>query len=223
MTGQHILVVETDAFLRQSLCERLQAEGFAVAEAPDAAAGMAAAREIRPDAVLMGTPLPDAEARQACAELRRGGLAGPILILSSAEGEEVAGAREAGATDCIAKPFRMGALLARLRTHLRQYHQADAVVRIGPYSFQPAAKLMTDGRNRKIRLTEKEAAILRYLHQAGRVVARDVLLHEIWGYRPGISTHTLETHIYRLRQKIETAPANARILVTEAGGYRLVS
>jgi DNA-binding response OmpR family regulator len=73
-----------------------------------------------------------------------------------------------------------------------------------------------------VRLTEKEAAILKYLYRAGpEVVGREVLLHEVWGYSEGITTHTLETHVYRLRQKIERDPSQAEILLTEAGGYRL--
>jgi DNA-binding response OmpR family regulator len=78
-------------------------------------------------------------------------------------------------------------------------------------------------KNGRIRLTEKEAAILKFLYRAGaRAVARQVLLNEVWGYNAGVSTHTLETHIYRLRQKIEPDPTNVRLLITEGGGYRLV-
>ena len=93
---------------------------------------------------------------------------------------------------------------------------------IGPYTFQPAMKMLIDENEKKIRLTEKETNILKYLYRAeSGVVARDTLLHEVWGYNAGVTTHTLETHIYRLRQKIEPDPSNARILVTESGGYRL--
>src|SRR6478672_10468767 len=74
-----------------------------------------------------------------------------------------------------------------------------------------------------VRLTEKETSILKYLYRAGeKVVTRDVLLQEVWGYNSGVTTHTLETHIYRLRQKIEKDPSHAELLVTETGGYKLV-
>jgi DNA-binding response OmpR family regulator len=131
---------------------------------------------------------------------------------------------DAGANDYVTKPFRFGVLLARIRAHLRSHEQSeDAVFKIGPYSFRPSAKLLTDAADRKVRLTEKETAILKFLYRAGaKVVGRDVLLTEVWGYNSGVTTHTLETHIYRLRQKIEADPSNAEILVTEAGGYRLV-
>ncbi|HEY4032131.1 MAG TPA: helix-turn-helix domain-containing protein, partial [Caulobacteraceae bacterium] len=105
----------------------------------------------------------------------------------------------------------------------RSHEQSeDAVFRLGPYEFRPAAKLLVDERQKKIRLTEKETSILKYLYRAGeKPVARDELLAEVWGYNAGVTTHTLETHVYRLRQKIEPDPANAKLLLTEAGGYRL--
>ena len=130
---------------------------------------------------------------------------------------------EAGADDYVAKPFRFAVLLARIRAQLRSHEQSEnAVFHIGPYEFRPAQKLLVDGDKRKVRLTEKETNILKYLYRAGgKPVAREELLAEVWGYNAGVTTHTLETHIYRLRQKIEPEPANSRLLITEAGGYRL--
>ena len=132
---------------------------------------------------------------------------------------------EAGANDYIAKPFKFAVLLARIRAQLRQHEQSeDAVFTIGHYSFRPAQKLLVLEDGGKVRLTEKETAILKYLYRADqKVITRDILLEEVWGYNSGVTTHTLETHIYRLRQKIEPDPSNARILVTESGGYRLMS
>jgi len=130
---------------------------------------------------------------------------------------------DSGANDYITKPFRFPVLLARIRAQLRQHEQSeDAVFSIGPYSFRPAVKMLVDDKDRKIRLTEKETNILKFLYRANdKVVPRDVLLHEVWGYNAGVTTHTLETHIYRLRQKIEPNPSEASLLVTESGGYRL--
>ena len=159
--------------------------------------------------------------------MRRGGVTSPIIMLTGAktEADTILGL-DSGANDYVTKPFRIGVLLARLRAHIRQHERSDdAVFTIGPYTFQPANKLLLDNENndKKVRLTDKEAAILKYLFRTSdRVVGRDVLLDEVWGYNAGVTTHTLETHVYRLRQKIERDPSNARILVTEAGGYRLV-
>ncbi len=127
------------------------------------------------------------------------------------------------ANDYVAKPFKFPVLLARIRAQLRQHEQSeDAVFAIGPYSFRPGAKILVDEHDRKVRLTEKETNILKFLYRSGgRTVEREVLLREVWGYNAGVTTHTLETHIYRLRQKIEPDPSNAAILLTDAGGYRL--
>jgi DNA-binding response OmpR family regulator len=131
---------------------------------------------------------------------------------------------EAGANDYVTKPFKFAVLLARIRAQLRQYEASeDAIFQIGPYTFRPGSKLLTSEKGSKLKLTEKETAILRYLYRAGqKVVGRDTLLQEVWGYNSNVTTHTLETHIYRLRQKIETDPSSARILVTEPGGYKLM-
>ena len=147
-------------------------------------------------------------------------------MLTAAEGDaDTILSLDSGANDFVSKPFRIGVLLARLRAHLRQHAQSeDAVFTIGPYTFRPSAKmLLENGTERKVRLTEKETAILKFLYRAGqRVIDRETLLHEVWGYNPGVTTHTLETHVYRLRQKIESDPSAAKILVTETGGYKLV-
>ncbi len=221
---KRILIVDDDDLLRQSLREQLTAEGFDVREAETAAAGLAALEGEDVDAVLLDIGLPDGDGRDVCRTLRARRHTVPVIMLTAADtdADAIVGL-ESGANDYVAKPFRLGVLLARLRAHIRQHeHSDDATLTIGPYRFQPAAKMLIDARNRRIRLTEKEAAILKYLYRAGRPIRREVLLHEVWGYNSGVTTHTLETHVYRLRRKIERDPARAEILVTEPGGYRLV-
>jgi DNA-binding response OmpR family regulator len=225
-TGR-ILIVDDDAALRQSLAEQLERHGeFASAACETAAAALEIAGRERFEAILLDVGLPDMDGRELCRALRRAGVSAPILMLTAADSEsDTVEGLDAGADDYVTKPFRLNVLLARLRAHLRQSaHRDDAVFAIGPYTFQPSAKLMTDAsRRRKVRLTEKETAILRYLYHAGdRAIGRETLLGEVWGYNAGVTTHTLETHVYRLRQKIERDPAKAEILVTEPGGYRLL-
>jgi len=147
-----------------------------------------------------------------------------MLTGSDADASKVLGL-DAGTNDYITKPFKFPVLLARIRAQLQQYEQSeDAILRLGPYMFNPAGKLLLTKTGNQIRLTEKETNILKFLYQTKeRVVQRDTLLHEVWGYNAGVTTHTLETHIYRLRQKIETDPSNSSLLVTENGGYRLVT
>lgn len=227
MSGtKKILVVDDDDVLRSSLAEQLQLhEEFSCIEAATAAAGLDEVRNRHVDLVLLDVGLPDMDGREACRLMRKAGVKVPVVMLTGADtdSDTILGL-DAGANDYVTKPFRFGVLLARIRAHLRSHEQSeDAVFKIGPYSFRPSAKLLTDAAERKIRLTEKETAILKFLYRAGaKVVGRDVLLTEVWGYNSGVTTHTLETHIYRLRQKIEADPSNAEILVTEAGGYRLV-
>ena len=223
MTDKTILLVDDDTLLRQSLKEQLANEGFTVLEAGDGAAARRMAAATAVSAILLDVGLPDGDGRTVCRALRDAGVSVPIIMLTAMDGEtDTIAGLDSGADDTIAKPFRLGLLLARLRAHLRRHEQSDAAtLQIGPYTFQPGAKLLSDGRTR-IRLTEKEVAILKFLYRASGVVSREVLLNEVWGYASGVSTHTLETHIYRLRQKIEPDPAHARLLVTEPGGYRLV-
>jgi DNA-binding response OmpR family regulator len=224
-----LLIVDDDGALRATLVEQLSLDGeFAPEEAGTAteAEQLLLAAGSRYDAVLLDIGLPDGDGRELCVRLRRHGLKIPIIMLTGADAEtDVVRGLDAGANDYIAKPFRLNELLARLRAQLRVFDNSeDAVFLIGPYSFRPSAKLLMEAaRNRKIRLTEKESAILKYLYRAGgRPVGRQILLNEVWGYNSAVTTHTLETHIYRLRQKIEKDAANPEILVTEAGGYKLV-
>ncbi len=226
MSHKKILIVDDDEALRASLVEQLQLhDEFRVADAKTAAAGIEHARANHVDLVLLDVGLPDMDGREACRAMRKAGLKVPVIMLTGADtdSDTILGL-DAGANDYVTKPFRFGVLLARIRAHLRNHEQSeDAIFKIGPYSFRPSGKLLVDAQEKKIRLTEKETNILKFLYRAGqKVVGRDVLLAEVWGYNSGVTTHTLETHIYRLRQKIEKDPSNAEILVTEAGGYRLV-
>jgi DNA-binding response OmpR family regulator len=224
---RRILLVDDDEALRKTLAEQLAVDGeFACFEAGTAADALKEAQKVRPDAILLDVGLPDGDGRQVCLALRKAGISVPIIMVtaSSSEADTIRGL-DMGANDYISKPFRLGELLARLRAHLRQHeHSEDALIPIGPYIFKPNVKMLVDEKaGKKIRLTEKETAILKYLYRAEqRPVGRETLLGEVWGYNAGVTTHTLETHVYRLRQKIEKDPAKAQILVTDAGGYKLV-
>jgi DNA-binding response OmpR family regulator len=201
-----VLLAENDDVLRASLAEQLEHEGYDVTAAKDGEAARKAAREPLAFAIIgLGEAM--------VADLRQQGLSCPVLLLCDGDTPT--------AHPAIIKPFRFSALLARL--HALNTHQGTgdgAAVKIGPYTFHPSAKLL-QAEGRKVRLTEKETNILKFLHASAGTVPRDILLHEVWGYGPAVATHTLETHIYRLRKKIEQDPAKAQILLTEGGGYRL--
>lgn len=226
MTARTILLVDDDDDLRETLVEQLSLyEEFEILQEPTASKGIQTARGRQIDALIMDVGLPDMDGREAVKLLRKGGFKAPIIMLTGhdTDSDTILGL-EAGANDYVTKPFRFAVLLARIRAQLRQHEQSeDATFSVGPYTFKPGQKLLTLENGQKIRLTEKEAAIIRYLYRADqKVVTRDVLLEEVWGYNSGVTTHTLETHVYRLRQKIERDPSNAEILVTENGGYKIV-
>lgn len=226
MTARKILLVDDDNDLRQGLVEQLGFyDEFEAAECDTACKAIDYAKENSIDLIIMDVGLPDMDGREAVKILRKNGFKNPVIILTGhdTDSDTILGL-EAGANDYVTKPFRFAVLLARIRAQLRQHEQSeDATFSVGPYIFRPAAKLLTDQEGKKVRLTEKETSIIKFLYRSGdKVVNRDTLLHEVWGYNAGVTTHTLETHVYRLRQKIERDPSNAELLVTEAGGYKLV-
>ncbi|MGE0257771.1 MAG: response regulator transcription factor [Alphaproteobacteria bacterium] len=225
-----VLIIDTDAARRLCLLDQLERDAeFAGEECDSAAAALRRVRRERFDAVLLDGGLPNGRAADLCRDLRAAGIDGPLIVLASPEagpdrtGCEPAAILAAGASDWLVKPIRVGELLARLRAGLREAPNDADVLTIGPYAFRPTAKLLSDpAAGRKVRLTEKESAILEFLYRAGRAIGRDTLLGEVWGYNARVATHTLETYVYRLRRKIERDPSNAEILVTEPGGYRLL-
>jgi DNA-binding response OmpR family regulator len=226
-SGKTLLLIDDDDMLRRSLVEQLEGQDDfeSIVEAGEGAAGIDLAKEQVFDIILLDIGLPDMDGRDVCRKMRDDGVRSPIIMLTAADSEDdtVTGL-DAGANDYVTKPFRMAVLLARVRAHLRQHTQSDdAIFVIGPYKFQPAAKMLVhEDTEKKVRLTEKETAILKYLYRVGnKTVPRETLLDEVWGYNAGVTTHTLETHVYRLRQKIELDPSNAQLLITEPGGYRL--
>ena len=223
--NRKILIIEDDTLLVEELSEQLLIhEEFDVISAETASAGLAAAKSEAPDLILLDIGLPDQDGRETCKLMRKAGVTTPIIILTGADSDaDTILGLEAGASDYVTKPFRFGVLLALIRTRLRQYEMTEsAQFNLGGYQFKPSVKTLVRDDQNKIRLTEKETNILKLLLRAGGdTVARDKLLEEVWGYNAQVTTHTLETHVYRLRQKIEDDPSNSELLITEAGGYRL--
>jgi DNA-binding response OmpR family regulator len=221
-----ILLVDDDDGLREQLKEQLALhEEFSVSSAATATKGIEAVKAQRFDLLVMDVNLPDMDGREAVKLMRKMGFKSPVIMLTGNDSEaDMILGPDSGANDYVTKPFKFAVLLARIRAQLRQHEQSeDAVFTIGRFTFKPASKLLVDEKGGKVRLTEKETSILKYLYRAGeKLVTRDTLLQEVWGYNSGVTTHTLETHIYRLRQKIERDPSNSELLVTEPGGYKLV-
>ncbi|MFC3053649.1 response regulator transcription factor [Kordiimonas pumila] len=226
MSVRKLLLVDDDVDLRESLADNLAlCDEFSTTQQGTAADTLTFLASNQVDMIILDVGLPDMDGRELCKRIRKNGISVPILMLTGnvSDADTVLGL-DAGANDYVTKPFSFTVLLARIRAHFRQYEQSeDATFDIGPYQFLPSGKLLTEKeKGSKVRLTEKETNILKYLYRArGKAVGREELLAEVWGYNSGVTTHTLETHIYRLRQKIETEPAAARLLITEPGGYSL--
>ena len=221
-----ILIVDDDSELRDALTEQLSLhEEFDAVAVENGTGAVQAAKVEQIDLVIMDVGLPDIDGCDAVRILRKNGFKAPILMLTAhdTDSDTILGF-ESGANDYVTKPFRFGVLLARIRALLRQHDASDdGIFTIGPYTFRPSSKLLLNPKGNKVRLTVKETAILRYLYRVGeRPVSRETMLQEVWGYHSEVTTHTLETHIYRLRQKIEKDATAPTILVTEAGGYKLM-
>ena len=225
--GKRVLLVDDETPLLEMLSEQLLLhEEFVPIVATSGAEALNLSKKGYFDVIILDLSLPDMDGREVCRLMRSGGIKSPIIILTGADSNaDTFFSLGIGANDYITKPFRFVVLLARMRAHIRQHERSDeAVLTIGPYIFQPGVQLLLEKEtNKKVRLTDKETAILKYLYRVGdQVVGRDLLLDEVWGYNAEVTTHTLETHVYRLRQKIEKNPSKALILLTEPGGYRLV-
>ena len=224
---KNILLVDDEEDLRDALAEQLLITGeFLIEQASSARETLEQIGRQDFDIIILDIGLPDTDGRELCRIMRKQNVKCPIIMLTGqdSDADTILGL-DAGSNDYVTKPFKFPVLLARIRSQLRQFEQTeDANFLLGPYIFKPAQKFLLKDDGRKIRLTEKETNILKYLLRAeNATVQREVLLHEVWGYNAGVTTHTLETHIYRLRQKIESDPSQAKFLVTESGGYKIVA
>ena len=214
-----LLLADDDAVLRDSLREQLEIEDeYCVEEASDGRAAIETCKKQEFDLVILDLGLADADGREVFRHLRASGYTAPIILLTNLEATTDS---SLDAYSCVIKPFKYSGL-RRMIHDLLAARSRESSFAIGPWLLHPSARTLTQPGAPTIRLTDKEVAILLYLSHVGDVVtSRDVLLHEVWGYNPDVTTHTVETHVYRLRQKIEPDPSRARILLTETGGYRL--
>ena len=225
--GKSILAIGEDQVLRQILVEQLQVNNeYLITVAPTGREALQYLERQYFDAILVASDMGDLTTHEICRQMRGFGVTSPIIIISETSTDlDTILSLDAGASDYISKPIKIDVLLARLRAHIRQYEQSEyAIFNIGRYSFRPGGRVLLDNKTKEeIRLTDKETAIIKFLYRSkGKVVSKSVLLHEVWGYNAGMATHTLETHIYRLRQKLERDPSKSELLVTEDDGYKLV-
>jgi DNA-binding response OmpR family regulator len=164
-------------------------------------------------AIILDAPLADKKALGVlCGNTRRP----KIFILGEAEADDQL------ATESFPKPLRLGHLLARLQFHLQGARMQGEPFRFGPFRLEPAARqIVIKDTEAVIRLTEKETHLLEYLGRSKKPVAREELLAAIWGYDARIDTHTLETHIYRLRRKLDPKGEGTNAIILEQGTFCL--
>ena len=223
--NENILLVDDEDDFRDAIAEQFLITGkYQVTEAGSGKETLEHVRHDQFNIIILDVDLPDMDGRELCRLLRKQCVKCPIVMLVGHDTDpDTILSLESGANDYVKKPFKLNVLLACIKTQLRQFEQSeDANFSLGPYTFKPVSKILINKKEEKIRLTEKETNILKFLLRANNaIVPRDVLLHEVWGYNAGVTTHTLETHIYRLRQKIEPDPAQVSLLLTEGGGYKI--
>lgn len=225
LQSARIMIVDDDVNLCQILFSQLKNVGVQnLAEAKTAAEVFQKIEDFQPDILILDVQLPDGSGFDICKKLRDQGFEKPILMLTAKDAEaNIIKGLETGANDYIAKPMRFGELLARIRSQLRQFRTSDDVRFTAHFlDFIPANKTLAAPHNQRIiTLTEKETLILKRLFRSWPdSVSRDNFLQEIWGYHNDITTHTLETHIYRLRQKIARL-TDIQLIETASNGYRL--
>ncbi|MDA8914268.1 response regulator transcription factor [Amylibacter sp.] len=220
-----ILIIDNDKDLSEALTFQLSLnEKYQTVEAGDETIALTQINNNIFDLVIINSRSSDLDSQNLAIKLRSINVKCPIIMLVS--NKRYLDTHENVKTDLnkyILKPFKYSLLLKSIETQLHSYKKAEETeFSLGKYIFKPNSKTLEIEGNNPILLTEKETDILKFLYKnLENVVSRETLLHEVWGYNFNVTTHTLETHIYRLRQKIETDPSNATFLKTETGGYQL--
>ena len=221
-----ILFVSEALLLKELLLDQLQKQGeYLLEESLSVTEAISLIVKEHFDCILIDSSLADVSLSNLCKNIRQEGVRSPIILVAEELGEDVAiVALDAGANDYVLKPFKINVLVAKIRSNIRQFEQSEfAILRFGRFSFKPGDKILLNNSSKEeVRLTDKETAIIKLLYlSGGEVVTRATLLEEVWGYNTTLTTHTLETHIYRIRQKVGNASSGQDFIATEAEGYRM--
>jgi two-component system, OmpR family, alkaline phosphatase synthesis response regulator PhoP len=223
---EKILVIEDDRATRKALQQLFEPEGYTVETAQDGAQGLAAFRTARPNFVILDLRMPMMGGQDVCRQIRKESEEVPILILTgSADEVDRVLLLELGADDYVTKPFSPKEVLARVRAVLRRARRSPAVEQVyfGDVSVD-FSKMEVYRAGRAVSLTPQEFKVLKYFSQnPERVVSRDQLLSDVWGYNSYPSTRTVDSHILTLRQKLEKDPTHpVHFLTVHNAGYKFV-
>ena len=226
-----ILLVNADDESRKSMVKEFAIYGkFDIFEATTGASAMERLEETIFSMIIMDVKLPDTDGSKFCRFMRRENINIPIILISGNDmtadddtaDQEVIRCLEDGADDHLFRPLGFPVLFAKIRAHLR-FHERSiyAILAFGPFLLDTFRQIIVTRDNDRIYLTKNELSILKFLYWSDCPVSKGVLLQEVWGYNASMETHTLETHIYRLRRKIEDNPQQPDFLVKETDGYHL--
>jgi len=231
-----VLVVEDSRAMQRTLQRLLEADSLQVQIASDGIAGLETFRKQPPSAVLLDLKLPGLSGKELCREFKTIAASVPIVVLSAnAEVEDKVLLLELGADDYVTKPFSPRELLARVRRAMRRGTKNQAVASVPTKNVSHEILIFGDARvdftsmeaslaQKPVTLTAQEFKLLKFFAGSpGRVLTRDELLNEVWGYQNYPSTRTVDNHILRLRQKLEPDSANPRFFLTIHGaGYKFI-
>jgi DNA-binding response OmpR family regulator len=217
-----VLLVEDELRLAKQLRKGLEGEGYSVLLAHDGEAGLALARTVEHDLMILDWMLPKLDGAEVARRLRRAKVLTPILMLTARDSPaDVVEGLDCGADDYLIKPFAFEVLLARLRALRRRLPVQPPILEVGDLTLDPAAhRVAREGV--EIRLSHREFALLQFMmHRAGRIVPRATLIESVWGYGSSISGNTLDAFIHLLRAKIDADPARKLIHTVRGVGYCL--
>lgn len=223
---EKILVIEDDRATQKALKRLFESEGYEVIVAKDGTSGLEAFRAAPPVLALLDLRLPGMSGRDICREIKKESPSLPVIVLSAATDEvDKVLLLELGADDYVTKPFSPKELIARARAVLRRASKPRPA---DQYAFNDIAadfaKMELTRAGKPVVLTPQEFKILKYFAQnPERVISRDELLNEVWGYQCYPSTRTVDNHILKLRQKLEKDPANpVHFRTVHGAGYKFV-
>ena len=223
---EKILIIEDDRAIQKALRRAFETEGFALDFASDGASGLEAFRASPPVLVVLDLKLPQVHGRDVCRTIKAEAASMPIIILSaSADEVDKVLLLELGADDYVTKPFSPKELLARVHAVLRRVRGPKVA---DQYAFDDVAvhfsKMELTRKGELVPLTPQEFKVLKYfIGNPERVISRDELLNEVWGYNCYPSTRTVDNHLMKLRQKLEADPLNpAHFKTVHGAGYKFV-
>jgi len=222
--NENILLVEDEEALRMTLGDRLRSEGYVVDLACDGEQGLDKATGMPYDLIIMDIMLPNRSGLDVCRDIRKAGLATPILVLTARDQtvDKVLGLK-LGADDYVTKPFDTLELMARIEALLRRApgRPLQSVYQLGPIRMDIRGTEVTR-EGKSVALSAREFQLLRYfMENPGVTLSRNDLLHEVWGYEDGTFTRTVDVHIASLRQKLEKDPKKPELILTVPGmGYK---